>query len=480
MPRVWVCRVLVLCCALLVTSLAGHLLYRGSPLATTTDSAEGEMSDDDVGQLRRGPAVPTYSGEVKAVDLNHRPLVMASPSYLEGKNEPAAPSAAVASSSVTVDRDRIIGTREWAGAINKWAWPMPVNTPSNCGHELDTLCRPKQEKKVLLVLLWNKLFGHPMFPHGKLLARFQCCDGVVWTYTEDRRLLVEADIVELHMNRLDFDVELPDVHDNQLVAAFSMEANPMTPRMRLLLERGVHLLRSYRPDAALPHEYVRTGGCYVSEVRRPLTVPFEERLNVPVAALVSNCHSHSGREHVLSALMERLPVHSYGRCMHNRRILPDQGREDMFTPYKFLLSIENRLCRHYVTEKWYRNFRIGTIPIVASLNDEFPLYSIHAPTAASYVNVFDYKTVGELAYHIGRVADDADMFHAYHSFRRNGTLQAEFVRRYGPTDDLGGWCKLAKKLMDAGERKKLLAQRLTLEDINDCVSQAGIIETIPY
>ncbi|KAF9318333.1 Alpha 1,3 fucosyltransferase [Podila horticola] len=90
----------------------------------------------------------------------------------------------------------------------------------------------------------------------------------------------------------------------------------------------------------------------------------------PVAWIVSDCDSVSGRRLFVYQLRKYVNIDIYGRgCMTNRE-WPRKQNGDEFSPdeiaaqYKFYLAIENINCDDYVTEKLLRAYEVGAIPIV--------------------------------------------------------------------------------------------------------------------
>ena len=68
--------------------------------------------------------------------------------------------------------------------------------------------------------------------------------------------------------------------------------------------------------------------------------------------------------------------------------------------YKFYLSLENSICRDYVTEKMFEALKHDVVPVVlggADYKDIFP--------ENSFINMLDYKNMSLLAQHLGREID---------------------------------------------------------------------------
>jgi hypothetical protein len=100
-------------------------------------------------------------------------------------------------------------------------------------------------------------------------------------------------------------------------------------------------------------------------------LPYEQRhVHVETAWVAKNCRSSNHREQFVEAVMGAgVRVDNFGGCLHNKDF-PEgyQDTEESFikllSKYKFYLSFENSLCRHYYTEKLFRSLEIGVIPIL--------------------------------------------------------------------------------------------------------------------
>ncbi len=100
-------------------------------------------------------------------------------------------------------------------------------------------------------------------------------------------------------------------------------------------------------------------------------LPYEQRhVHVEAAWVAQNCRSSNHREQFVEAVMGAgVRVDSFGGCLHNKDF--PAGYQDthesfikLLSKYKFYLSFENSLCRHYYTEKLFRSLEIGVIPIL--------------------------------------------------------------------------------------------------------------------
>ncbi|WIA21264.1 hypothetical protein OEZ85_000499 [Tetradesmus obliquus] len=96
-------------------------------------------------------------------------------------------------------------------------------------------------------------------------------------------------------------------------------------------------------------------------------VPFEEKQHA-IAYVNSNCGAVSGRSSIMKALMalngSKVPVHSLGNCDHNTPWPKgNPNKRQVFSKYKFCVTMENSLAHDYVTEKLWDGLAAGCVPI---------------------------------------------------------------------------------------------------------------------
>ena len=85
--------------------------------------------------------------------------------------------------------------------------------------------------------------------------------------------------------------------------------------------------------------------------------------------------------------------------------------------FKFYLSFESNTCRDYITEKFYKPFYYGLIPIVygPERND----YNRLAPKN-SFIHIDDFdQDMTKLANYIEEIHSNLTLFSMYHQWRRN-------------------------------------------------------------
>jgi hypothetical protein len=106
----------------------------------------------------------------------------------------------------------------------------------------------------------------------------------------------------------------------------------------------------------------------------------------PVAWIASNCDfSASSRQAYVAELARHIGVASYGSCLNNRSLPAPTGvnvaqfaggfppsHAAFLSRHRFYLSLENANCDYWVTEKLYKAFQIGAIPLVDGPEDYSP------------------------------------------------------------------------------------------------------------
>lgn len=119
--------------------------------------------------------------------------------------------------------------------------------------------------------------------------------------------------------------------------------------------------------------------------------------------------------------MSYIRIDSYGNCLRNAKsdiaMARNQSNPILYSEYKFVLAIENSNCEDYVTEKLIDAFASTSIPIVAS-RDKRPDYTRFAPKY-SYINVYDFKTIKDLANYLNYLSNNQTAYEEYLWFRRS-------------------------------------------------------------
>jgi alpha-1,3-fucosyltransferase len=118
--------------------------------------------------------------------------------------------------------------------------------------------------------------------------------------------------------------------------------------------------------------------------------------------------------------MSYIRIDSFGGCLNNAQSAQAQARaqsnSELYASYKFVISIENSNCEDYVTEKLIDGLSSTSVPIVAS-RDGKPDYARFAPNH-SYINVYDFKTIKDLADYLNYLSNNETAYNEYLWFRQ--------------------------------------------------------------
>jgi hypothetical protein len=118
--------------------------------------------------------------------------------------------------------------------------------------------------------------------------------------------------------------------------------------------------------------------------------------------------------------MSYIRIDSYGHCLNNIKSdgikAHKQSNSVIYSSYKFVIAIENSNCEDYVTEKLVLALSSTSIPIIAS-RDRKPDYARFAPKY-SYINVYDYKSIKELADYLNYLSSNETAYNEYLWFRQ--------------------------------------------------------------
>lgn len=265
-----------------------------------------------------------------------------------------------------------------------------------------------------LILFFNGEWGRPPdLPPDGLPAGCEV--------TTDRRRMREAAAVVFHIPSLG-SLSRVKKFPGQLWVAHSRECDVHYPRLR-----DPAFMEMF--DLTVTHERGADVVCpyYGPELEEALVRAPRPKTPERLAALfLSGRHDRSGRGELAAELMRHMELHSYGRCLRNRRLRPDRGRStklETIARYKFTLAFENAHAPDYVTEKFFDPLVGGSVPVYlgAPNVDEF------APGEHCYVDASDFSEPAELARHLRALGEDDEAYERLHAWRRQ-PLRPEFLR----------------------------------------------------
>ena len=171
-----------------------------------------------------------------------------------------------------------------------------------------------------------------------------------------------------------------------------------------------------------------------------------------IAQFVSNCGSVSGREALVASLSQHVPVDVFGDC--GKLKCPRSNSTNCYqmlgSRYKFYLSLENAVCKDYVTEKFFNILPYNTIPVVMNGADMANIAPKH-----SFINILDFASTAKLAAYLKKVAQDDVLFASYFWWRDfykvkvveiNRSPQQFIILQSFPSTMVSSWCKLCSLL----------------------------------
>jgi hypothetical protein len=236
----------------------------------------------------------------------------------------------------------------------------------------------------------------------------------------DPSQLPEADIVVYHIPTLRGPITLHR-RPGQMLVGWSMESNVNYPLLAdPLFMQQFDLTMTYRRDADIWTAY------FGPDLAEPLlSSPRPKTEAAPAVYFASNCHDRSGRNAYIQELMTDLQVDSYGRCLQNKTLSADRGREtklETMARYKFTLAFENSISEDYVTEKFFDPLIAGSVPVYLGA----PNVADFAPGERCFIDVQDFAGPRELADELQRLAGDNQRYDEYLAWKERG-FRREFL-----------------------------------------------------
>eukprot|EP01137_Pigoraptor_chileana_P004074 Opistho-2@45255 len=258
---------------------------------------------------------------------------------------------------------------------------------------------------------------------------------------------------------------IPPRNPNQVWVMFELEV-PLAsryPNMGVEADRPFSHLRynwtmTFNLESDVPTHYESFGDrLYMPR----LLGPFPRKI-ARVLFMAMNCGSESGREAYVQQLMQHMEVHSYGSCLHNKDFLNvdgaavyPPGRYEYLTAasynfigmYEFYLAFENEIgVPDYSTEKLWKTFRAGTVPIVLGRLPN-PAY---APMPEAVIQTADYADAEHLAVYLNNCHSGTSCYSRHMAWRE---LPEEKLNPAYLALESTGTCELCRKLNAPTTRK---------------------------
>ena len=234
----------------------------------------------------------------------------------------------------------------------------------------------------------------------------------------DPARLFDADAVVFHLPTLPALPELPK-RPGQRWVAWSMESEIHYPQLRdPAFLRRFDFTMNYRRDADVWTPYL--GPDTLRDLAAP---PRPKSETAPAVYIASNPRDRSGRDVWVRELMMHLAVDSYGKCLNNRTLKADLGRDSKLATiarYRFTLAFENSIAPDYVTEKYFDPLIAGSVPVYLGAPD----IADYAPGEHCHIDVADFAGPKALAQRLRFLAEHDEEYERYLDWRRTGPRDA--------------------------------------------------------
>ena len=346
--------------------------------------------------------------------------------------------------------------------------------------ELEHQRDERLSSKIKTILFWNgpKRSELTVFGTGNdAFVQHGCpasdCEIVNSPYQYSNRPLDSYDAILFNFNDEFWLTKRPQFQrrPHQRFIFFTQEPPPSIEPMNIADYDGYfNWTMTYRMDSDIPLLYGRiqpkpSAPTTAEEIRIKISNATRQRLSKRterkgtcyVAAMISHCETHGGREEYITQLEKYIEVDIYGPCTDQMDTILHCDRNELLssTPecydmleskYKFYLSFENSICPDYVTEKFFQIMAHDMVPVVYGGAN----YSRIAP-AHSYINALNYKPK-ELAAYLKTLASNEALYNEYFWWKDDYVVEAGLAQMVR-----NGFCELCRKLNDRDQQGKIYA-----------------------
>ena len=219
------------------------------------------------------------------------------------------------------------------------------------------------------------------------------------------------------------------IAEASVVVFFHVDTHPLWPKIRFQDQIYFHFLNERpgpwheslieyngkinitlcsRRDAEIPtHPTVVRKETQLSDYVYQPKIPLANKIKSVVWA-VSHCNASSNRDLYAHELSKYIDVDIYGKCGSLNCSRSASCTAFFERTYKFYLSFENRICKDYITEKYYWILEYELIPIVMGGGD----YNEAGPPH-SFIDVRDYESPRDLAIYLDYLAHNEEEYYSY-------------------------------------------------------------------
>jgi len=256
-----------------------------------------------------------------------------------------------------------------------------------------------------LILMWTGFFWGDY--SDRMRVALERCPNRCRS-TSNKKLVSEASAVLFHI--VDYNhTNVPRIrHPNQSYVFF-MHEPPTFFGAHMTKNDFFNLSMTFRTDSDVPMPYGKFTKRDGTEKPGDIFTEAEVREKVGkktklVAWFVSRCSTPGGREFYVDALKKHVQVDVFGACGSH---CDKPCEEKIIGDYKFIIAMENSVCRDYVTEKFWRVEKL-IVPIVLRNADAARV----APNG-SYIAVDQFNGVTKLAEYLKQLDKDNDAYMKY-------------------------------------------------------------------
>jgi hypothetical protein len=211
-----------------------------------------------------------------------------------------------------------------------------------------------------------------------------------------------------------------------VTALLSLEVPLRFPSLALdNLRRHADVIMSFQEGATIPVSYSEESMQAYADVDHSAygePVPYADKINAVMWA-GSNCEPT--RLQMVEAIASHIPVHSFGKCMHNMdedvavpecAIHKQRGHKTicLLRHYKFYIAFENTRYPDYISEKLYNGLIAGAVPIYLGA----PNIVEHLPAPSSIVDVSQFKGVEELSQYVKDAINNESVYNSHQAWRK--------------------------------------------------------------
>ncbi|XP_060555283.1 alpha-(1,3)-fucosyltransferase fut-6-like [Ruditapes philippinarum] len=274
------------------------------------------------------------------------------------------------------------------------------------------------------IVVWTRYFGEWGWEIIAENSMKSCPSKCL--YTRDKNLVENANAVLFNANDLwkyrtligtlyEFPISMPNVRTpNQVWILLSIE--PMNTMRVSMNQYGFNWTTLYRRESTVYYPFTNRFKMSPDEINKSETHSqgvsenhFKTKTKF-AATMISNCDDDARRYKIIRELKRYVDIDEFGDCSGNvicqYRKSPNECKQ--LYEYKFYLAFENSFCRDYVSEKFWLTFDRGQIPIIAA-----PKYNVEMLPPKSYLNVFDYNSIQELADEMVKVGENETLYNSY-------------------------------------------------------------------